>query len=884
MEKSIYKYIIRFSLRQQLALLTMTAISMPFIYFSLDLPKQIINDAIDADVSEFPLEFLGVQWDQVSYLFVLCGIFLVLVIINGAFKFQINVYTGLLGERMLRRLRYDLYSRVLRFPLPTFRKLSQGEIIPMITQEVEPLGGFIGMAISSPAMFGGQLVTILGFLFVQDWVMGLAAVALYPFQLYIIPKLQRKVNLLAKERVRLVRKLSDRIGESVQGVMEIHAHDTSNLELADIADRLGTIFDVRYRIYKLKFFTKFLNNFLNQLGPFLYYSIGGYLVIQGDLTFGALIAAIAAYKDLAQPWKELLLYYQIQQDSKIKYEQVTSQFDPSGMREPDYQLTEPEQFKPLSGELSIANVTLTDEQEVNVVDTVSAKFGLDERVAIVGPSGSGKEELVLLIARLLDPDRGRITAAGEDLGEMPEAITGRRMTYVGQGAYIFAGTLGDNLIYGLKHRPLVVPETDDHDVIKHRERWRQEAKFSGNIEHPVDADWIDYQAAGTDGAEGLAQASLRALEMVDMDQDVYQLGLRSVIDPHGNGDLAEAILRARLTLRERLQDPSVAPLVELFDREKYNTNATMAENLLFGTPVGDAFDMEHLAEHPYVIEVMDKVGVTEAVLVVGYQLAAAMVEMFADLPPDHELFAQFSFIRADELPDVQALLNRANREKLGELKDEDRMVLLSLPFKLIPARHRLGLIDDEMQQQLLRARAAFADGLPEELKGAVEFFDESTYNAAANLQDNILFGKIAYGQAEAAHRVGNLIAEVIDELDLRDRIAEAGLTFDVGISGSRLSGSQRQKLAIARCILKRPDVLIISEATASLDSAAQSKILSSLPEEFAGRCLVWSLHRASLAKSFDRVLVMRGGRVVEQGTYADLDREGTYFRELLAAE
>ena len=79
-------------------------------------------------------------------------------------------------------------------------------------------------------------------------------------------------------------------------------------------------------------------------------------------------------------------------------------------------------------------------------------------------------------------------------------------------------------------------------------------------------------------------------------------------------------------------------------------------------------------------------------------------------------------------------------------------------------------------------------------------------------------------------------------------------------------------------------MLIISEATAPLDSASQSRILTGLLEEFAGRGLIWSLHRAGLAQSFDRVLVMRGGRVVEQGSYAELDKDGSYFKELLAAE
>ena len=79
--------------------------------------------------------------------------------------------------------------------------------------------------------------------------MAAAAVALYPIQLYLIPKLQMRVNLLGKERVRRVRTLSDRIGETVQGVEEVHVHDTSRRERAEFSYQLGGIFDVRYRIY-----------------------------------------------------------------------------------------------------------------------------------------------------------------------------------------------------------------------------------------------------------------------------------------------------------------------------------------------------------------------------------------------------------------------------------------------------------------------------------------------------------------------------------------------------------------------------------------------------------------------------------------------------------
>ena len=885
MEPSIYKYVVRYSLPQQIALTAMAVLSFPFLYMFYELPKMIINQAIQGQGIEYPYDVGGfASVDQVTYLFLLCGAFLVLVIINQGFKYVINVYKGLTGERMLRRLRYELYARVLRFPLPTFRKMSQGEIIPMITAEVEPLGGFIGNAFSLPAFQGGYLLTILSFLFIQDWRMALAAVMLYPLQMWLIPKLQRRVNLLGKERVRRVRKLSDRIGETVQGVQEIHAHDASNPVLADFSSQLDGIFNVRYRIYLLKFIIKFLNNFIQQLGPFFFYSIGGYLAIKGDLEIGTLVAAIAAHKDLAAPWKELLNFYQQQADAHIKYDQVVSQFDPAGTREADYQTDEPDPIPRIEGRLATANLTLYDDQDAALIDGVSVQIPLDQRVAVVGAAGSAKDEFTMLLARLLDPDRGSLQVNGADAADLPEAVTGRRIAHVGSNAFIFAGTLADNLFFGLRHRPLLAADHEG-EAAQTRERYVSEARRSGNIEHDLAADWVDYEAAGAGDAGTLRAAALRVLDLVGMSEDIYNFGLRGTIDPDARPDLAEAILRARAALRERLAaDEEVGELIEAFDRHAYNTNASVGENLLFGSPVGDAFDMDHLAENDYVLKVLDQVSLTESFLQVGYQLAATMVELFADLPPDHELFQQFSFISSDELPEVQSLLQRADRNNLGGLAAEDRTRLMSLPFKLEPARHRLGLIDDDMQAKILEAREAFADGLPAELRDAVAFFDVDRYNAAANLQDNILFGKQVYGVAQAAQRVGQLVRDVVEELDLRDTVAAVGLDFHAGIAGSRLSSAQRQKLALGRAVIKRPDVLILSDATASLDAASQTWIRERLLRAYETGGLIWAVHRAAMAEHFDHVVVMQHGRVVEQGTFAELNRPGSTLTQLLDAE
>ncbi len=883
MEKGIYQYILRYSKRRQIIITLMAAGSLPFLYAFYELPKRIVNEAIQAKSVEYPLTFWGIEFSQTDYLFTLCGLFLGLVLINQCFKYSINVYRGLTGERMLRRLRYDLYWRVLRFPQPTFRKMSQGEIIQMINAEVEPLGGFIGDSFSMPAFQGGTLLVIGGFLFVQDVWLFSAAIMFYPLQFYLIPKLQRRVNLLAKRRVQLVRSLSDRIGETVAGAQEVHVHNTARFELAEFSRRLGEVFQTRYRIFLWKFIIKFINNTVNQLGPFFFYSVGGYFVIEGRLELGTLVAVLAANKDLAAPWKELLNYYQRREDARIKYDQVVEQFQQVGMMDEETQIGEPAEIKPLGGRLSASAVRLEDDTGHVLVEGVSFEIAADEQVAIVGAGGSGKDHLALILARLLEPTGGSLTIDGAKLANLPEAVIGRRFSYVGGATPLFSASVRDNLLYGLKHRPLSPPDYDAAAKAA-RAEFEAEAAASGNSVDDQTADWVDYAAAGVADADALTRRSLEILGKVDMRDDVYEMGLRGAFDPATRPELAVRLLRARKAFHARLADPQLAPLVETFEAELYNDNATVGENLLFGRPVGKTFSLDRLAEHPYVLKVLGDADLADDMLQAGRQVAATMVELFADLPPGHEFFDRYSFITHEDLPVFQALLSRLGREGVDALKPEERTMLLSLPFRLSPARHRLDVIDEALKQKIMRARRLFWENFPDELKGTVERFDRDNYTAAASLQDNILFGKLAYGQARGQERISAVVAEVVDELDLRAAVMEVGLDFQVGIGGGRLSSAQRQKLALARALLKRPDILVLNEATASIDGTGQIRVMERILKEFEGRCVIWVLHRASHAERFGRVLVMQGGRVVEQGGYAQLNKDGSVLRDLVAAE
>lgn len=891
MERNLFKYIVGHSLPSQIRLVLLTAISFPFLYLSLDLPKIIINEAIGGG-TEFPTEFaFGIALDQIDYLLVLCGTFLALVCINGGFKYFINVYAGIVGERMLRRLRYTLFRRLMRFPIPHFRRVGQGEVVTTVVAETEPLAGFIGDSIKLPVFQGGTLVTIVVFMFVQNWVLGLAAVALYPVQGFLIPKLQRRLSALKRELVHEKRRLSERIGEVAGSIQEVHAHDTSEYEGAMFSSKIGDLYWIRLDIYKRKFLIKFLNNFLAQVTPFFFYSIGGYLIItgEGDLTLGALVAVLAAYKDLSAPWKELLNYYQLMDDARIKYDLLYDMFNPPGVMDERMQSEEPDPIPTLSGEIIASRLDVREEADGAPAGGISFRSPLPRRIAIVGSGGSAAGRLTMVLARLLEPLAGEVNIGGHDLATLPETVAGRRLAYVGQDPRLRAGSLLDNLVYPLKHRPTNTPVIEPSREREHR-RALVEARASGNSEFDAQADWVDYASAGASDSESLTSQAIQALTVADLDSDVYELGLRGRIDPEARADLASRIMEARFELRERLKEPEYAELVEPFDQNAYNTNMTVAENLLFGTPTDASFDFEQLSLDDmskdgaqYVRKVLHETELMRDFVVMGRQLAELMVDLFADVAPDSELFEQFSFITADALPEFAKVLGRTSEDSLDDITDEDRWLLLSLPFQLTPARHRLGLIDEPMQARLLRARGLFSEGFG---AGAppVDFFDAERYNAYGSIQDNILFGRLAYGRARSASVVGSLIREVVERQDLLQAILEEGLNFQVGIGGGRLSTAQRQKLAISRAYLKGPDILFLDDATAPLDGAAHERIKQQLLESNAERSLIWVVPHAKVARAFDTILVLDGDRIVEQGTFDELSAPGTTFSELLEAD
>ncbi|MBB4273085.1 ABC transporter ATP-binding protein [Rhizobium mongolense] len=904
MEKSLARYIWSNTRRQQLWILAVVAVSMVPYFLSFDLPKQIVNGPIQGDGFEnanatqtfmhlaydIPLighvEFFeGFQLNRLQMLMALSLVFLALVVLNGLFKFYINTYKGRLGERMLRRIRFQLIDRVLRFPPVHFKRVKSAEIATMIKDEVEPMGGFTGDAFVSPALLGGQALTALAFIIIQNFWLGMIAAAIVGVQAVVIPRMRKRLLELGRQRQLTARELSGRVGEIVEGIGSIHGNDTSNLERADIATRLGLIFSIRYDLYQWKFLVKFLNNFLAQVTPFLFYAIGGYLALQGRLDIGQLVAVISAYKDLPGPLKELIDWDQMRQDVQVKYQQVYEQFNVEPLIDGRIQEIPAEAIGPLTAALVVSNLTLSDDSGARLVDHVSVEIRPNETVAIVGPNGSGAEAFAEALGRIVWPDSGRISIDGRDLLELPESITGRRISYASADTYFFHGTLRDNLLYGLKHAPLTDPNYKDEAAQEFK--WHAaEALKAGNPTLDLNSDWVDYNAAGATGPDDLLTAIRPVLDAVLISQDILDLALRSTVDTTVHVALAGRIVDLRRSLRERMKDESLDAIVVPFDFENYNSQATVGENLLFGTMKRPMMNNRKLAAHPYFQQLFRDTGLSNDLYAMGLEIAENAVELFHDLPPDHPFFQQLTFMTADDIPTYQALLQKLQSRRFEDASIDERSMIIRLSFAYIEPRHRFGLLSDELMAKIVSARKQFHEHIPDDLAVLIERYDPERFTSSATLMDNVLFGRIAYQQADASDRIRTIMSELFDALDLYDDVLSIGLEFDVGSGGKRLTMVQRQKLNLARALLKRSDYFIFNRPLPALDQRVQDqiirKVVQDLHEEGKRPAIIWVLSNARLAEIFDRILLFNRGDLVEAGNYPELSEKNGMFKELLS--
>jgi ABC-type multidrug transport system fused ATPase/permease subunit len=162
----------------------------------------------------------------------------------------------------------------------------------------------------------------------------------------------------------------------------------------------------------------------------------------------------------------------------------------------------------------------------------------------------------------------------------------------------------------------------------------------------------------------------------------------------------------------------------------------------------------------------------------------------------------------------------------------------------------------------------------EELRGAIGIVPQEPMLFAGTVRENLLYGNLEATEAEVEAAVEAAHAAVFVQ-ELPD-----GLDQLVGERGVTLSAGQRQRLAIARVMLKRPRILILDEASSSLDAESERLVQDALDRLVEDRTTVVIAHRLSTVIRADRILALDGGRIVERGTHAELLQRSGIYRTL----
>jgi len=323
--QSLEAYIIRATARPQVKLVIISIMTLPTAWLLLEIPKHIINHAL-ADASDsghVDMTLFGLPLDRMTLLFALCAGYLGTLTLNGLIKYVAMRIRGRVSERLVRRLRLG----VLRRARTGTSAEQRAHLSAVVVQEVEPIGYFGGSLAVVPVIQGGALLTSILFLLMQNPALALAALLMLPLQLTILPGLQKRLNGKVRDRVRSTRKLGGLMvaDGSISNPFGSHAAD-SRADVSRLRHQMrmtAALETIRVEINDLKGRIKGLYNYTSNLTPFFFFTIGGYLVVRGQLSLGALVAALAAYREISPALRELFDFMQNWSDAKARFSEVT---------------------------------------------------------------------------------------------------------------------------------------------------------------------------------------------------------------------------------------------------------------------------------------------------------------------------------------------------------------------------------------------------------------------------------------------------------------------------------------------------------------------------------------------------------------------------------
>ena len=389
----------------------------------------------------------------------------------------------------------------------------------------------------------------------------------------------------------------------------------------------------------------------------------------------------------------------------------------------------------------------------------------------------------------------------------------------------------------------------------------------------------DYPDRDNDREPVSLDDKIAVLQQAGVFVDTLRFGLNTILDHQRHPELEKRFLKIRANFQENF-GAELAEHVEFYYQDNYLYHSTIVENLIFGSIQSD-LTLDSLEENREFLTFLDSVNLKLPLLETGAELLKQTVDILGrDVPRDNVFFEQTP-VEPSKYDRYLELADQLGTAPLTKLATENRLLLMKLAFRYIPARHKIVDLQQLLEKLILAGRHEFRVWSGEHMVGAVSFYKDTEYIRSQSILNNIFYGNLTSDSPKVEDRVNQCIVQLLIEEDLLEQVAAIGMEFDVGNRGDKLSGGQQQKLSIARVLLKKPKVLIMDEATSALDNNSQSRIQNLIEKWKGSRTVISVIHRLDLLPSFDKVAVMKTGKIVESGEPQKLLADQGVLHELV---
>ncbi len=840
-KRPLFYWILRKYRSLQLFLIALIVLSLFFKVYPLEMQRKIINVAINLK--------------ELDLLYLYCGLYMGAVLTANLMKYVINVLQAVIGQKILIDMRKELYGHILQLPLQFFHRTQAGIIISAMTAELNAVGSFLGGAIAIPIASILTFITFLGFMIYLNPLLGLLSMGIYPFEILVIPMLQKRYNKQNKQRVQTTRSMANLVNESVSGIHEVQGNTSHRLEQKKLNTFIHRLYAINKKLFIYKYGIKSSNNLFQSIGPFILFLVGGYLAIHGNFTIGALVAFLSAYEKVYDPWKEIIEYYQLYQDAKVRYKQIMQTFD----LQPEYLLETPPEQPPiqLKGKIEAKNIGYSLSEDIVLVDDVTFTLQPGQHMALIGFSGSGKSTLSLLISQLYKYSEGSLQIDGQEIAHISKTDISKNISTVAQHPFIFTGTVKENLLYSC-----------------------QALYLSGSCETLPERDEL-----------------LNIIKEMGLEADVFRWGFRTIIPRDKAISLSANFLNMRTIIHDQLQE-DFQRAVEFYDVHAFLEYSSLAVNIIFGGYY-DRPEPTYILQNPTLFSFIQRSNLEETLIDLGIQLASSSLDLLKGLKGD-DFFFQGSPMESHEYNMFSSMMETRQPLSSKNFSKKDKQKFLELSLRFIPGQHKIITLSEEIKTKILAARHSFLKDVanidlelcesgnlqtsifsttsPQQMDENYFPYCVSQYLFTQSLADNILFGNVI-DRDMMREKLRELVEKRFFQSELLDSVLDIGLDFHVGSKGDKLSGGQKQKIALARALLKKSPILILDEATASLDNTSQTKIQRYLENNLKGNTTVVAvMHRLDMISGYDHIVVMKAGKIVESGAYQDLMKaKGTFY-------